>query len=128
MTIPKAERNIRLKDELREEKSGILNWMLEGAKRYFADGLVIPDKMQQATAAAQAETDSIRPFVEERLQTCPGGKEPAGEVYNQYRVWCLMNGHHAVDAGSFKGHLQRELEFVQKRSAGGNVWVDVKLL
>lgn len=78
-----ADPSIRAK--LLAEKEGILLWLLEGAKLYRKDGLGrIPDVVVNATIAAREESDTIRPFLEERVKTDDGGKVGAREAYAAY--------------------------------------------
>jgi len=56
--------NKKLKDQLREELPGILNWVIRGAGLWFRDGLNPPDTVKAATAAYRQERNPITPFVE----------------------------------------------------------------
>ena len=55
--IPKEEQDIHLTDKLMEERSGILNWMIEGLKAYQHNGLKPPESVTQATTEYMEDMD-----------------------------------------------------------------------
>ena len=54
--------NKQLKDQLREELPGILNWIVDGAGLWLRDGLNPPDTVKTATAAYRQESNPIAPL------------------------------------------------------------------
>jgi hypothetical protein len=49
VTIPPEERDPRLAEKLKAEWPGILQWMIEGAQRWYAEGLNKPQAVETAT-------------------------------------------------------------------------------
>lgn len=77
---------------LQEEASGILNWLIEGAKAYARDGLGSCKVVEEATRRARGEGDSVKAWIDEccvadddlRLQSSLG--------YESYRKLCKLTG------------------------------------
>ncbi|MBK8175223.1 MAG: hypothetical protein IPK66_08155 [Rhodospirillales bacterium] len=88
-TIPPEERDKRLLQRLRAEAPGVLNWLLEGARLYLADGLNIPGEVRAATSDYRIESDPLRPFLSEWCVRGPGvGNVRAKRLYRAYVLWC----------------------------------------
>ena len=80
--------NKQLKDQLREELPGILNWIVEGAGIWFRDGLNPPDTVKAATAAYRQESNPITPFVEACCGTGQTLQVQAGPAFKAYEKFC----------------------------------------
>lgn len=82
--------NKQLKDQLRLELPGILNWTVEGARAWLGDGLTPPDTVRAATAAYRQESNPITPFVE---ACCIRGNElrvQAALAFAAYEKFCRV--------------------------------------
>lgn len=92
------EQDIRLKDRLQspENLSGILNWLLEGLRRYRERGgrFEIPGSVRRATEDYRADSDKLGAFMEECLQRMDTVKTgvPVGDAYEDYQRWCYAGG------------------------------------
>ncbi|MBI6628339.1 phage/plasmid primase, P4 family [Pontibaca salina] len=64
--IPEDERDEQLGAKLWEERTGILNWLVEGLMSYLEMGLAPPDSVLEATEDYREESDPIGTF----LTTC----------------------------------------------------------
>ncbi|GHV22927.1 hypothetical protein FACS189494_10400 [Spirochaetia bacterium] len=58
-TIPAEKQDKHLDQKLLEEGLGILNWLIEGTRRWFADGLVSPPAISSATEEYRNEMDVL---------------------------------------------------------------------
>lgn len=102
------ERDRDLSAKLEEEKSGILNWMLEGLRKYRAAGhLIAPAEVLEATKEYQQENDRIGQFFEDRMQKTDGINCKGGEVYRAYCDWCADNNSHPQSKSVFFNDLRR---------------------
>ncbi len=63
--IPEAERDPTLIDKLFEERSGILNWMVQGLLDFLEGGLREPAAVLEATRTYREESDPIGTFLTE---------------------------------------------------------------
>ena len=86
-----SEQNKRLKDELKKEKDGILNWMIKGLYLYRKEGLEPPDIIKQATNEYENDSDKIGRFISECLVRSDKNVS-AKTVYEKYSKWCTDSG------------------------------------
>jgi putative DNA primase/helicase len=92
-TIPEASRDPRLLAVLKEEASGVLNWMIAGLRDYREGGLQIPEKIKAATAGYREEQDVIGEWITERCVNGGGCSEKKAFLYGSYQDWAKLNGH-----------------------------------
>lgn len=85
------EQNKRLKDELKKESDGILNWMIEGLYLYRKEGMEPPDVIRQATNEYENDSDKIGRFISECLVKSDKNVS-AKAVYERYSKWCTDSG------------------------------------
>jgi P4 family phage/plasmid primase-like protien len=98
--IPREERKAGMDKEAfwisSGELPGILNWALAGLRRLKANGwqFTAPAACQAALAEHRLESDPTRAFLLERYEA-GAEAEPilAGELYQEYRLWCDQFGH-----------------------------------
>jgi putative DNA primase/helicase len=70
--------NKQLKDELRKELPGILNWIIAGTALWLRDGLNPPNTVKAATEAYRRESDPLTPFIE---VCCIEGTDDVGQPF-----------------------------------------------
>ena len=86
------EKDMQLESKLMAEGSAILNWMVQGAVRYFQRGLTRTGRVAQAVADYRNESDLMGQWVSEEVETAPGFDCVQGEAYANYRIWCVNQG------------------------------------
>lgn len=126
--IPEEKRNPHLAEELAEERSGILNWALEGVREYFATGLSIQKSVRDASSAAREENDTVIPFVDECIRCTSGEKIPLESLYNKYTYWCNQHGIEALTMRDLNRELEKRYEFRRGRTASTRFWCDIELV
>jgi putative DNA primase/helicase len=78
-----------LREKLRDELPGILNWALVGLAHYLRDGLgELPERMEKAIARQQRVTDRVRQFVEVGCTRDAHAWTSSGDLYAAYVRWC----------------------------------------
>jgi len=91
--IPKEERDEDLPDKLWEERSGILNWLIEGLVAYLENGLQEPAVVLNETLAYREESDPIGAFL---ASCCEFDSEApflkSVELMKAYRLWQEQEG------------------------------------
>ena len=120
-TIPEEKQDKSLEVKLKQEASGILNWLLEGTARWRREGLKAPAIILNATDEYRGEMDVIGNFLKER---CVQGKERMiriRELYKAYTDWCDDNKEHAVSERFFTMRL-KEMGYEQCRTAEARFW------
>jgi putative DNA primase/helicase len=88
--IPDEQQDLRLKDKLKEEASGILNRMVAGALRYLSDGLELPEAVREATREYQQENDLLGRFLDLVVAKVKGetvGATPFHRVFAAWQTW-----------------------------------------
>lgn len=85
------EQNKKLKDELRKEANGILNWMIRGLYLYRKEGLEPPTAVRDSTNEYEADSDKIGRFISECLVKSDKNTS-AKDVYETYSKWCSDSG------------------------------------
>lgn len=98
------EQDVFLKDKLEtpENMSAILNWCLEGLKRYYETGTKPPECVRLATEEYKKDSDKIQNFINDCLSQSAVTNLTVREVYDIYRRWCSSNGYRTEGKKSFK--------------------------
>jgi putative DNA primase/helicase len=96
---------------LSEERSGILNWMIEGLRQWheFSD-LMEPQIVRDAVDEYREDEDRVAAFVKTTLDICEDSGEETYEifssVYLEYQMWCAFNGEKPLASVTFGRKLQ----------------------
>nr|WP_248306988.1 phage/plasmid primase, P4 family [Devosia sp. 1635] len=127
--IPEEERiaPTLLAAKLDAERSGILNWLIEGLLLYLTHGLdaFIPPEVTAFTQDYREERDNVSVFAEVAIEKAEGETVKAGVLYTAYEAWCKINGLKNASQRSF-GDKLGELGY-QKKRGGYYLYLDVKL-
>lgn len=96
VVIPEAERREmgEVLAEFAAERSGILNWLLEGACAFLVGGLTTPDEITEATAEYREEMDPIGSFIADCVGRSPPAENrsvTARAMYDAYVAWSRAN-------------------------------------
>jgi putative DNA primase/helicase len=124
--IPEDKQDKHLELKLREEASGILNWLLEGAMRWKQERLKIPAAILNATDEYRGEMDVIGNFLKECCVQHPGASIRIRELFKAYQEWCEENNEHAVSE-RFLGLRLKEMGFERTRTAEARYWSGLAL-
>lgn len=92
VTIPEAERDLELAEKLAAEASGILLWIIEGARRFLAGNFETPDVIRVATADYRAGEDLTGRFCAEVLNFEPRGVTFSIDITSELDAWCREQG------------------------------------
>ena len=86
-SIDRKDQDPHLESELIEEKSGILNWMLEGYARLMRQSGFSGEKsLEDKKALWNGHGDSIDRFMQNRITEAPANEIDASKVYQHYRT------------------------------------------
>lgn len=93
-TIADSEVDEELEDKLVKELPGIVNWMLTGAKKWYADNKKIetPECVVTDTKEYLLEQDIIGMFMRECLEKKAEECCPASIVFRSFQAWAEING------------------------------------
>lgn len=129
VTFPerKTQTDPGVKEKIKTEGSGILNWALEGLRTLRERGCFeIPACVSEATEEFQKTNDVPALFVEE---ACIASKEEqiqSSTLYNAYKRWCEINGHKHQSNTSISGEWKR-LGYTKKTINGRKFYQGLKL-
>ena len=92
VTIPEAEKDRQLPARLLTERSGVMNWLVQGCLAWQRDGLGEPLEILAATAAYRDEQDVLGVFLQERCVFEPDARSTKKELYAIYATWFDESG------------------------------------
>ncbi len=128
--IPDEEQDLRLKDKLKAEASGILNRMVRGALRYLSEGLSLPEAVKEATREYQAENDLLGGFLELCVARVKGetvGATPLHRLFVAWQTWAgqLPQSGKPWSAKHLNAQMRRKSFKIAKSST--MQWQDIAL-
>lgn len=124
--IPESEQDKSLREKLRAELPGILNWCLEGCRLWQESGLGEPTEVRDATAAYREEQDSFGAFFDERLIFKKGSRLLTKDLSSAYADWCKSSGEDRRSRAELADALRRR-GAMDKRDGRGRRWEGVRL-
>lgn len=103
--IPSPDRSLPAK--LARERSGILNWALEGCRRWQLGGLGESGKIDAAIEAYKfvAGADDLGAWLSECCELDADAETPAGELHTSYNRWREERGRPEATATKFGREL-----------------------
>jgi putative DNA primase/helicase len=126
-TIADDKQDKHLEQKLLEEKSGILNWLIEGMLRWQREGgLKTPKVVTSANEEYREDMDVVGNFIKDRCEQKTGVTIRARELVRVYQEWCAENNEHATSERLFGEHL-KELKIDQKRLSDGRYWQNMSV-
>lgn len=136
--IPPEEQNPHLAEDLvATELPGILNWCLDGLKKYQESGLPVPAAIQRATNEYRDDQDVLHDFLSLLCTTTPDPgqlkgivdqdvSESAKNLFQAYGQWCNQNNEKRMSSTKF-GRKLSEKGFVKEHTKKGNRWRGIML-
>lgn len=111
-----------LEAQLFSELPGILNWAIEGLKKWHKEGLKNrPQAVIEATDKYKQDSDTVGQWLECNTTQNPNSEIKSSEAYNDYKDWAVENGHYPLGNKTFKSSLEEKGYYI-KRKNNGNFW------
>ncbi len=121
------DRDPEIKERIKDEGPGILNWAREGLTRLRDRGrFEIPEGVEDATAQFKNNNDVPALFVADKCVKEADAKEKASELYKEYKFWCEENGHRPQSSTRLSDEWQR-LGFERYRAKGSTYYRGVRM-
>lgn len=96
VVIPKQDQVGDFADLLvREHGSGVLAWMVEGAKKYYEAECKLgqqPEAMQNRRQSWQERDDIVKRWIDDCVEVKPRKTRRAADYWNSFRDWCKDQG------------------------------------
>lgn len=125
--LEESKRDPDVKEAIKLEGAGILNWALKGLQRLRARGRFdIPACVKDATTDFQTNNDIPSLFVQECCLTGADLKTQSQLLYDSYKEWCLKTGHKAMSSTTIAPEWDR-LGFTKYMSNGKVYWKGVTI-
>ena len=106
----------------------ILEWIIEGAEKVIANGFVIeqPECVRAAVTKFKSDNDWLTHYLDECCIVESGAVQKSGELYSDYRAYCLRVGEFARSTTEFYNDLDIR-GFMRKKTKTGNFILGLKL-
>lgn len=99
------DRNLKRLFREPQNQSAILNWMIQGLRKYREKGLHAPAAVKAATAEYRKDGDKVARFIEERLRKSYESMERVSLVYAAYKLWCQHEGVYPESSRQFRQRI-----------------------
>lgn len=86
-SIPESQRDRNLGDKLQKDAPAIINWALEGYKKWRQEGLTEPKCVKKATLKYRMAMDAIDPWIEECCTLGPNEECSMSDLYKSFHDW-----------------------------------------
>lgn len=100
------DRHLKQKFQSEQQKSAILNWMLQGLANYRVKETVPPESVKKASQEYKDLQDKLGMFMDECLLPGIGFNLKLGEVYLIYKEWCKDNGYGVESKSTFTADVK----------------------
>jgi putative DNA primase/helicase len=87
--VEEQDRDYDLEEKLLQEKSGILNWILDGSKKWYEQHLNIPDEIWEYAYNIRGKNDNVYDFIKECCIKDVGCFETTERLYEKYVEWLM---------------------------------------
>ena len=118
------ERDLHLREKLRAEGSGILNWMVAGYQDWLEHGLAESEAVMAATDEYQQAEDRFAEFIGE-CRKAPDASCFSFDLYSTYTAWAERNHERSVSQKAFSMAMV-ERGFVKTPTKMGKVFSGIE--
>lgn len=112
------------------EKSGsaIMKWIIEGAEKVSKSDHKVDDPkcVRDAVAAYRDDNDWLGHFIADCCEVDESYEEKSGELYQQYRAYCIQNGEYTRSTTDFYAAVEK-MGFYRHKTNKGSFVTGVKL-
>jgi putative DNA primase/helicase len=126
VTIPEAERDPELTEELKAEWPSVLRWMIDGCLDWQANGLGVPLIVREASDDYFHAQDAFAHWLDDCCERRQLAKTGSSALFASWEAWATAHG---IDVGSeraFAFALQ-DRGWTHKRTERGRVFRDLIL-
>jgi putative DNA primase/helicase len=127
MIISEEEPDPQLVAKLKDERPGILQWMIDGCLDWQErGGLSPPETVVEATDSYFAGEDGPSDWIADRCEIASGHWSRSSELFGSSKDYADKTGLHAGDTKRFREEMER-LGFPLKRAKTGNFYAGLRI-
>lgn len=115
-----------LPNKLWAESPAILAWMIQGAAKWYHDGLKVPASVREASAEYMQDHDDLAQWISDCCMVTPSGRAKAKTLYASFSAWKRARGENAPSQTAWGTRLSA-LPGVGKCHSGGTVYTGLLL-
>lgn len=122
-----ASEDRNLGETLAGERSGILNWIIEGCLLWQQEGLGMPSVVQEAVQEYRSDEDILGQFFQRTIIQDREGHIPVDGLYASYQGWTSdQNAHYVLDKNRFNRRVrERQIASGQGERGGIRSWLGI---
>jgi putative DNA primase/helicase len=127
--IPKEKIDKNLRYNLRSEFPQILYWAVQGAIKWYTDGINEPEIIRQAVNEYKNEMDLLASFIEECLREDNDSEIVlrAADLFQLYSKWAKTNNEYEMTSKKFFREIGKKFPDLKKRDGAGIYYVGLKI-
>ncbi len=115
--IPEEQYNRDLKENLKKETAGILNWAIEGLKRLREQkGFYMTSEMKETIQEIKGLNNPLLEWSVEHIEIKEKSEIEKNDAYNKYSIWCRTNGYKPVGKIKFCVEIFKIFAHVTKKN------------
>lgn len=122
-----GEPDRKLKDKLKAELSGILNWALRGFREYQKTGLALPRNSQNIHKSVKAKLDPVGVFLGSHVETCDGKRVGSTELFDRFQKFRIENGYEEMSQKKFSENVTLHLGIVPSKIKGNHYFKGISM-
>lgn len=122
----KGREDKALPAKLLAEAPAVLAWMIDGARRWYENGLDIPATVTRASDEYLEEHDDLTLWLDECCDLGPHLTDSAADLYQAFSTWKLDRGEHAPSQTMW-GQRVVKLPGVRRRKSAGVKYDGIRL-
>lgn len=129
VNIPKEKIDKNLRYNLRSEFPQILKWVVQGAIKWYADGLGEPVVVTEAVKEYKNEMDLLAAFLDECIVVDDTDKIElrAADLFQLYSKWAKTNNEYEMTSKRFFRELGKKFPDLKKRDGAGIYYVGLSV-
>ncbi|MBE0427910.1 MAG: hypothetical protein IBX72_14850 [Nitrospirae bacterium] len=127
VVIPDEKIDVNLDLKLRNESSGILNWMIEGCLLWQTEGMNVPEKIKEATQDYKEDMDILGDFFRQCCEKEKSLMTPNKWLYLTYKAWCNIYDIKPLSHVVFPRAMEERGFRKARKTEKGVIWKNVGL-
>lgn len=125
----KLPKDKKLPKKLKQEASGILNWLIAGCMAWQQEGLNDPPEVIEATNEYRNESDPLTDFVADMCTLDRRAEVGSTALYNVYRSWTEENGYRSMSQKRFTESMKQKYpDLTVEHTRTGKVWYGIGVM